>query len=93
MDEKKAVVAIVLFLCTAGVFAIRFIAAAVLKYQENELRAQAGPGPGSDARLERMEHALDSIAVEVERISENQRFATKLLTEQPRRLKQADDLS
>ncbi len=33
------------------------------------------------ARLERMEQAIDSIAVEVERISEGQRFTTKLLTE------------
>lgn len=33
------------------------------------------------ARLERMEHAIDSIAVEVERISEGQRFTTKLLAE------------
>jgi hypothetical protein len=34
-----------------------------------------------NARLERMEQALDSIAVEVERISEGQRFTTKLLSE------------
>ena len=33
------------------------------------------------ARLERMEQALDSIAIEVERISEAQRFTTKLLAE------------
>jgi len=32
-------------------------------------------------RLERMEHALDSIALEVERITEGQRFTTKLLSE------------
>jgi hypothetical protein len=32
-------------------------------------------------RLERMEQALDSIAVEVERISEGQRFTTRLLAE------------
>lgn len=32
-------------------------------------------------RLERMEHALDSVALEVERISEGQRFTTKLLSE------------
>ena len=32
-------------------------------------------------RLERMEHAIDSIAVEVERITEGQRFTTKLLSE------------
>ncbi|MBA3672988.1 MAG: hypothetical protein H0W68_13335 [Gemmatimonadaceae bacterium] len=35
----------------------------------------------TQARLERMEQAIDSIAVEVERISEGQRFTTKLLTE------------
>jgi len=33
------------------------------------------------ARLERMEQAIDSIAIEVERISEGQRFTTKLLSE------------
>jgi hypothetical protein len=32
-------------------------------------------------RLERMEHAIDSIAVEVERITEGQRFTTRLLSE------------
>ncbi|MEP6733050.1 MAG: hypothetical protein ABJE10_20575 [bacterium] len=33
------------------------------------------------SRLERMEQAIDSIAIEVERISEGQRFTTKLLAE------------
>ncbi|MEP6991915.1 MAG: hypothetical protein ABJA80_13370 [bacterium] len=32
-------------------------------------------------RLERMEQAIDAIALEVERISEGQRFTTRLLTE------------
>jgi hypothetical protein len=32
-------------------------------------------------RLERMEQAIDSVAIEVERISEGQRFTTKLLSE------------
>jgi hypothetical protein len=32
-------------------------------------------------RLERMEQAIDSIAIEVERISEGQRFTTKLLSD------------
>jgi hypothetical protein len=32
-------------------------------------------------RLERMEQAIDSIAIEVERISEGQRFTTKLFAE------------
>ena len=34
-----------------------------------------------EARLGEMQQAIDSIAVEVERVSEGQRFATKLLAE------------
>ena len=33
------------------------------------------------ARLERIEQSLDAVAVEVERISEGQRFTTRLLSE------------
>jgi hypothetical protein len=33
----------------------------------------------SAARLERMEQAIDAMAVEVERISEGQRFVTQLM--------------
>jgi hypothetical protein len=48
-------------------------------------RLERGPGPSVSpdvqARLERMEQAIDSIAIEVERISEGQRFTTKLLAE------------
>jgi len=47
------------------------------------------------ARLERMEHAIDAIAIEVERISEGQRFTIKLLSEReahalPAELRSAD---
>jgi hypothetical protein len=40
--------------------------------------------PALEARLDRMEQAMDAIAVEVERISEAQRFTTKLLSDRPR---------
>jgi Na+-transporting methylmalonyl-CoA/oxaloacetate decarboxylase gamma subunit len=33
------------------------------------------------ARLERIEQAVDAVAIEIERISEGQRFTTKLLSE------------
>ena len=36
------------------------------------------------ARLERMEQALEAVAIEVERISEGQRFTTRLLSERVR---------
>jgi hypothetical protein len=35
----------------------------------------------SNERLERIEQAVDTIAVEMERVSENQRFMTRLMTE------------
>jgi hypothetical protein len=34
-------------------------------------------------RIERLEQAVDTIPVEVERISEGQRFVTKILSDQP----------
>jgi hypothetical protein len=37
--------------------------------------------PDVTSRLERIEQAVDAVAIEVERISEGQRFTTKLLTE------------
>lgn len=37
--------------------------------------------PEMTSRLERMEQSIDAIAVEIERISEGQRFTTKLLAE------------
>ena len=37
--------------------------------------------PANDPRLERMEQSLDAIAVEIERITEAQRFTTRLLSE------------
>jgi hypothetical protein len=44
----------------------------------------APPSPESAQRLERMEQAIDSIAIEIERVSEGQRFVTRLLAESQR---------
>jgi hypothetical protein len=38
-------------------------------------------GAAAEARLERLEQAVDAIAVEMERVGEGQRFVTKLLAE------------
>ena len=48
-------------------------------------RAPAPPPISNDVttRLERMEQAIDAIAIEVERVSEGQRFVTKIMTEKP----------
>lgn len=47
---------------------------------ENESKRPQIPAEVA-TRLERIEQAVDAIAVEVERISEGQRFTTKLLSE------------
>lgn len=44
-------------------------------------RKDAALPPGIEQRLERIEQAVDAIAIEVERVSEGQRFTTKLLSE------------
>ena len=44
-------------------------------------QAPAPQSPESAQRMERLEQAVDAIAIEVERISEGQRFVTRILTE------------
>lgn len=42
--------------------------------------------PDVEHRLDRIEQAIDAMAVEVERMSEGQRFVTKLLSERQERV-------
>jgi hypothetical protein len=44
-------------------------------------RAAVAPAAADAARMERLEQAVDAIAIEVERVSEGQRYVTRLLTE------------
>ena len=59
----------------------------VMAAARNMLRRGSRPPPPpalpaeSAQRLERLEQGMDAVAIEVERISEGQRFVTKLLTE------------
>jgi hypothetical protein len=43
--------------------------------------SQAGLSADAAQRLERIEQSIDAIALEIERVSEGQRFVTKLLSE------------
>ena len=58
----------------------RPIVKAIANKAENESRRPQIPSEVMN-RLERIEQAVDAIAVEVERISEGQRFTTKLLSD------------
>ena len=44
-------------------------------------RRAAAVAPESAQRMERLEQAVDAIAIEIERVSEGQRYVTRLLTE------------
>ena len=65
--------------------AIVLLARMSYRHKERMATLQAGPERQADieARLERIEQAVDTIAIEMERIGEGQRFVTKLLAERP----------
>ena len=46
-----------------------------------ELAAERERSPANDARLLRLEQAVEAIAVEVERVAEGQRFLTRALAD------------
>jgi hypothetical protein len=83
MDPEKVIVALAFL--AAAVFSIRTIAQAWVASQRKGSVSERV----DDDRLARLERAVDAIALEVERISEGQRFTTKLLSEQARQARQA----
>ena len=58
-------------------------AIAWIRARERAIRAEqrAAPPPASDARFDHLEHAIEAMAVEVERMAEGQRFVSRLLAE------------
>lgn len=72
----------------ATVLSIRLIANAVVRHRTEDRRIAEATGSGvGDERMARLEAAVESIAIEIERISEGQRFTTRLLTEQSQPMK------
>ena len=78
-DPAKVIIAVGFFTMIA--LSVRAIASTILRYHEMKFRGKSPIPDTTDARLERIEHAVDAIAIEIERISEGQRFTTKLLSE------------
>jgi SpoVK/Ycf46/Vps4 family AAA+-type ATPase len=75
-----------LLVLASGVFAASTLGFAVawIRARERAIRAEQRAAPvldGADARVDRLEQAVESIVVEVERMSEGQRFVSRLLTE------------
>ena len=81
MFEPEIIIVPVVFGFPATVIALRML----LRHKEKmaTLNADAGRTFELESRLERIEQAVDTIALEMERVGEGQRFVTKLLAERP----------
>jgi hypothetical protein len=68
---------------TGMTFLTGVLITALYLWHRRKSRGVAGPAmsEAAEARMARMENAIESIAIEMERVSEGQRFATRLLTE------------
>jgi hypothetical protein len=82
--QPEVVIVPVVFAIPAIVIVVRM----ALKHKERmaALTAPAQSNAALDARLSRIEEAVETIAVEIERMGEGQRFVTKLLAEGAGRL-------
>lgn len=76
IDSSVAPVLFVLF-----VLAPIALSAARLMWKRARVPAKPPGSPDDPRRFERLEQGMDAIAIEVERISEGQRFVTRLLSE------------
>ncbi len=83
--SDPANVMVALFAFGSVAYSISMIAKAVGGRRKEGTRLGGDSMPSlAEARLARIEQAVEAIALEVERISEGQRFTTKLLSEQAR---------
>lgn len=67
-----------------SVFGLAPIAIAVSRFiwkRSTAPAVKAGPDPVTQERLEQLQQSMDAIAIEVERISEGQRFVTRLMAD------------
>lgn len=78
--DIRSLVPIVMFLSIPLTLICVPLARALARRIDREQLAPRQDGEAG-ARLERMEHAIESIAIEVERIAEGQRFTTRLLAD------------
>ncbi|MDB4881398.1 MAG: hypothetical protein JWL95_164 [Gemmatimonadetes bacterium] len=74
-DPSKVIVAVSLFGSIA--YIVKHVSSHIFSVAVKETERR----PLEDDRLARLEQAVEAIAIEVERISEGQRFTTKLLSE------------
>lgn len=81
MSEEELIVAIAgMITSVVIILGIPLVIVHARKIWKRDSETQAASSVSSDHRLERIEQAIDAMAVEVERVAEAQRFMTKLLS-------------
>lgn len=81
MVDPEVIIVPVIF----GLPTIAFMVRSVLKHRERMAEMAARDLPSASAleeRLARLEHTMDAIAIEMERVGEGQRFLTKVFAQQ-----------
>jgi hypothetical protein len=80
--NPNVAIPILLLVATTGSISVMF---RFFKHRERmaELKARTGQIGGGGERLERLEQAVEAIAVEVERVGEGQRYLTRVLENRP----------
>jgi hypothetical protein len=79
MDQHIIVPIAGMAMIVALALGVPFVRALARRWERDS--SQASLPPDLTTRLERIEQAVDAVALEVERISEGQRFTTRLLSE------------
>ena len=79
MDENTA--RVIMASIIGGTICISMVAMALANIITSRRRKDPPDVTKLDERLERMELAIDAMAMEVERVAENQRFTSKLLAD------------
>ena len=79
---------VVFFTITVMVLGLPLIRAFTRRWDRSAISDK--PSAEISARLERIEQAVEAVAIEVERIAEAQRFSAKLMSEQQRSLPKSD---
>jgi hypothetical protein len=84
MDSDVVMFAQVMVVIIGSVFSltvIGFMAQFMWRFGSKKLQTETQRLPHEEERMQRLETAVDAIAIEVERISESQRFMVGLLSE------------
>lgn len=78
--QEKMVFAEFVIVMIAAVFVLTPIARAFARRMEGKQTGRNPVEDGSRDQLQRIEQSIDAMAIEIERISEGQRFTTKLMS-------------